>query len=370
MAKKVDVKNEKFLKKVGKELQLIVNPSTEDKKPIIITKGTMKQIKKKIIESSALLTTADEISDELAATLAKFKVEIAEPAGDDDNDNDNDDNDNNDVIDKDIDNHDDNDNDNNDDDNDNDNDDNDNDDNNDNDDDAVDLSEMDADELIAHAKEQGLKLTKKERKLKKKKLLPLVESMLVELAKDQDNDNDNDNDDDDNDDDDNDDNDNDDNDDNDNDDDDDDELSLEEQINAAKKLGELKTIVEGNDEFKKLRKKLKDFKGLQAVRQLKPLMFKAIGIKVEKPAAKEKKAKTPGVIATIVTLISSKPMSKATLLKKLVKAFPDRDAEKMEKTLNIQVPNRIRKEKNESLEENKKGKWFFKKTQGDVKKTS
>jgi len=156
------------------------------------------------------------------------------------------------------------------------------------------------------------------------------------------------------------------------DDNDDDDDSLEDKVKAATKLDDLKEICADNaDEFGKLAKKkaLKKFKGLEGVRELKAKMCKKLGIVIEKKAPAKKGPKKPGVIATIVTLISSKPMSKKKLLKELVKAFPDRDADKMEKTLNIQVPNRIRKEKNESLTENKKGKWLFKKTVGDIKKT-
>jgi hypothetical protein len=70
------------------------------------------------------------------------------------------------------------------------------------------------------------------------------------------------------------------------------------------------------------------------------------------PAAKIlpfKKAEGPGVIATIGKILgdasSDKPVTKGDILAKLVKAFPDRDSDKMAKTIALQVPNRIGKER-------------------------
>ena len=67
------------------------------------------------------------------------------------------------------------------------------------------------------------------------------------------------------------------------------ELTLEETLNETSKLVDLKAMVKEHKEFKKLRKKLDDFGGLSGPRELKPLMYKALGIDV--PAKAKKKAK-------------------------------------------------------------------------------
>jgi hypothetical protein len=76
----------------------------------------------------------------------------------------------------------------------------------------------------------------------------------------------------------------------------------------------------------------------------------------EKPAKKKGKAVKsaggdgkPGVIGTIVEALKgaskTKPITKAGILAKLTKAFPDRDAKGMKSTINIQVPARLKAEK-------------------------
>jgi len=68
----------------------------------------------------------------------------------------------------------------------------------------------------------------------------------------------------------------------------------------------------------------------------------------EKPekVKKEKKAKGPGVISTIEEVLrKGKPVTKEQILEVLVKRFPGRDSGSMVKTINVQVPNRIAKEK-------------------------
>ena len=78
--------------------------------------------------------------------------------------------------------------------------------------------------------------------------------------------------------------------------------------------------------------------------------------KKEKPAKKEKEVKGPGVIKTIVSTIKDHgPITKEQILEKLVKAFPERDAEAMKKTINVQVPNRINKEQDFQIENTDKG---------------
>jgi hypothetical protein len=87
----------------------------------------------------------------------------------------------------------------------------------------------------------------------------------------------------------------------------------------------------------------------------KPVVKKT-AVKVEKKSkpvkvAKSKEEKKPGVIATIVELIKAGPITKEQIVKQLAKRFPDRDAESMAKTVNVQIPGRIAKEKNLKLVE-------------------
>lgn len=74
----------------------------------------------------------------------------------------------------------------------------------------------------------------------------------------------------------------------------------------------------------------------------------------EKPEKKKGKKK-PGVIATIIKSISKKPKTKKQILAKLVKKFPERDADKMMKTINVQVPSRLRKDKELNIQKSDKG---------------
>ncbi len=63
---------------------------------------------------------------------------------------------------------------------------------------------------------------------------------------------------------------------------------------------------------------------------------------------KSSESKGPGVIATIFTLVSESGktgISKADILAKLVEMFPDRAADGMGKTVNVQIPNRMSSER-------------------------
>ena len=63
---------------------------------------------------------------------------------------------------------------------------------------------------------------------------------------------------------------------------------------------------------------------------------------------KTKSEKGPGVIATIFSLVSQsgkKGISKQEILDKLTEMFPDRASEGMEKTINVQLPGRMSKER-------------------------
>ena len=67
-----------------------------------------------------------------------------------------------------------------------------------------------------------------------------------------------------------------------------------------------------------------------------------------KAPKKESGEKKPGIISTIISLIEKagkKGISKEKIATELEKAFPERDATAMKKTVNVQVPYRISKER-------------------------
>ena len=70
---------------------------------------------------------------------------------------------------------------------------------------------------------------------------------------------------------------------------------------------------------------------------------------------KTKSPKKVGVIATIIKAISKKPKTKKQILARLVKRFPDREEAKMMKTINVQVPSRLRKDKELNIQKTDKG---------------
>lgn len=81
-----------------------------------------------------------------------------------------------------------------------------------------------------------------------------------------------------------------------------------------------------------------------------------------KKSGKEKSG--PGVIATIFTLVSNadnKGITKADLLTKLVEMFPERAAEGMEKTINVQLPKRMSKERGVNIVKSEVGGFYVKK---------
>lgn len=79
----------------------------------------------------------------------------------------------------------------------------------------------------------------------------------------------------------------------------------------------------------------------------------------------------PGIIATIVSTVKNateeKPVSKKGILAVLTKAFPDRDADSMMRTINVQVPNRIKKDKKLNVVKNDKGYYVDGTTEDDEK---
>ncbi len=65
-----------------------------------------------------------------------------------------------------------------------------------------------------------------------------------------------------------------------------------------------------------------------------------------------------GVISTILSLVTDAPktgISKADILAKLVEMFPDRSKEGMEKTINVQLPGRMSKERGIKIEKLESG---------------
>ena len=64
-------------------------------------------------------------------------------------------------------------------------------------------------------------------------------------------------------------------------------------------------------------------------------------------ASSSRQGGKPGVCASIIEFIQNDgPITKADIVAKLKKRFPDRNEDSMAKTVNVQVPNRINKEKN------------------------
>lgn len=82
--------------------------------------------------------------------------------------------------------------------------------------------------------------------------------------------------------------------------------------------------------------------------------------KVKKKADSKPKAKKgPGVIATIIELLQAatkkKPITKDAIRDELVERFPERDGESMMRTINVQVPNRIKSDKGLTVVKTDKG---------------
>ena len=82
--------------------------------------------------------------------------------------------------------------------------------------------------------------------------------------------------------------------------------------------------------------------------------------KVAKKTEKKTEPKKPGVIASILEFISDNPMTPERILQKLVKRFPDRNADGMEKTIHAQLPSRMAKERKIKITKDKDGRYFAK----------
>jgi len=70
----------------------------------------------------------------------------------------------------------------------------------------------------------------------------------------------------------------------------------------------------------------------------------------------------PGIIGSIVEFVKKatpeKPITKKEIVAKLAKRFPEKDPEGMEKTVNVQVPNRIKKEKGINIVRHPEGGYY------------
>lgn len=79
-------------------------------------------------------------------------------------------------------------------------------------------------------------------------------------------------------------------------------------------------------------------------------------------ANKAKAAKGQGVIATIIELLTAasakNPLTKQALCDELAERFPDREPRAMMRTINCQVPSRLRSDKEIEVQKNDKGYWI------------
>lgn len=115
------------------------------------------------------------------------------------------------------------------------------------------------------------------------------------------------------------------------------EQDLATTVANTKKLAELKELVKEHDEFKKLRKKLDDYQGLSGPRELKPAMFKALGVDPEevqpKKAAKPAKKKVDKgptraeIMAKILKKTGKKPMTRKDMVDQMIEEYGGSDKE-------------------------------------------
>lgn len=114
------------------------------------------------------------------------------------------------------------------------------------------------------------------------------------------------------------------------------ETPVEKAQDVAEKAAELeaaeKVLAEKQNAFDEAKKELIEAKN--AMRKLK--------------GEKTKEKKGPGVIATIFSLVEKSGkvgVSKEEILNNLIEQFPERAPDGMEKTINVQLPGRMSKEK-------------------------
>ena len=80
---------------------------------------------------------------------------------------------------------------------------------------------------------------------------------------------------------------------------------------------------------------------------------------VEKTTKKDKK-KRGGVIATIIECIKDKPMTRESVLKVLVKKFPERKESSMNTTVNAAIPSYLTRERGLAITKDDKNCYFAK----------
>jgi hypothetical protein len=76
----------------------------------------------------------------------------------------------------------------------------------------------------------------------------------------------------------------------------------------------------------------------------------------------KRESKGPGVIASILTIVTNsgkKGISKKEILDRLVELFPDHATDGMEKTIAVQLPGRMSKERNVKIEKLENGNYVF-----------
>ena len=139
----------------------------------------------------------------------------------------------------------------------------------------------------------------------------------------------------------------------------------------TKKLQELKDIVTGQKLLSDVEPD--DFSGLQGARKIKVAMLSSLGYVKPEEKAKDTKTepvkKVKGVIATIISCIEKGPIKKEKILEVLIKEFPEREEKAMKNTISVQIPARIKKEKNDSLFKNENNEWAFAKASEKTAKT-
>ena len=91
---------------------------------------------------------------------------------------------------------------------------------------------------------------------------------------------------------------------------------------------------------------------------------KATKKSTEKKSTTEKKTPAKrakvGVIATILSIIEKKPTTKEKIVEQLAKKFPDRDPESMAKTVGVQLPTRLAKDRGVKIVKDDKGRYSVK----------
>jgi len=134
--------------------------------------------------------------------------------------------------------------------------------------------------------------------------------------------------------------------------------------NANLESNEVKNVIEGNN-VNPLGEKVVALNDLKS--RLPELNKKSREMDPSKKAKTTKKSdpdkpKVPGVIETIFNSIEKsgeKGVSKAQILARLVQKFPDRDKLGMEKTINVQLPKRMSKERAVKIEKTEKGNFIL-----------